>query len=243
MKLSASSADFKVRREAALVADVGVVAGVLQVLLQRMEDLRAHADGLGGAVGADRHDHELLDVDRVVGVRAAVDDVHHRHRQHVRGRPAEVAVERQAGGRRRRLGHGQADAENGVGAEPALVLRAVELHQRGVDAALVLRVHPRQRIEDLPVDRVHGLGHALAEVAALVAVAQLDRLVRAGRGARRHRRAALRAVLEHHVHLDRRVAAAIQDLAADDVDDGGHGDCLLRAGCGRGPRVLGWGRF
>ena len=32
----------------------------------------------------DRHDHELLQVDVVVGVRAAVDHVHHRHRQHVR---------------------------------------------------------------------------------------------------------------------------------------------------------------
>jgi hypothetical protein len=30
---------------------------------------------------ADRHDHEFLDVDRIVGMGAAVDDVHHRHRQ------------------------------------------------------------------------------------------------------------------------------------------------------------------
>ena len=44
MKESASSALFEVRREAALVADAGVVAGVLQVLLQRVEDLGAHAD-------------------------------------------------------------------------------------------------------------------------------------------------------------------------------------------------------
>jgi hypothetical protein len=28
------------------------------------------------------HDHEFLNVDRVVGMLAAVDDVHHRHRQH-----------------------------------------------------------------------------------------------------------------------------------------------------------------
>src|SRR3954469_21639646 len=39
----------------------------------------AGAGGEGGRAGGD--DHELLEVDRVVGVRAAVDDVHHRHRQ------------------------------------------------------------------------------------------------------------------------------------------------------------------
>ena len=64
--------------------------------------------------------------------------------------------------------------------------------------------------------------HALAEVARLVAVAQLDRLVRAGRGARRHRGAAEAAVFQQHVDLDRRVAPAIEDFASVDVDDSSH---------------------
>ena len=63
---------------------------------------------------------------------------------------------------------------------------------------------------------------ALAEI-ALAAVAQFDRLMRAGRGAGRHRGAAHRAVFQHDVDLDGRVAAAVEDFAADDVDDGGHG--------------------
>ena len=48
-----------------------------QQLLQRMEDLGAVAQRLAEARRADRQDHELLDVEAVVGVRAAVDDVHH----------------------------------------------------------------------------------------------------------------------------------------------------------------------
>ena len=36
---------------------------------------------------ADRHDHEFLEVDRIVGMHAAIDDVHHRHRQHARRVP------------------------------------------------------------------------------------------------------------------------------------------------------------
>jgi len=39
------------------------------------------AHRLGEGRRAVRHDHELLEVERVVGVGAAVDDVHHRHRQ------------------------------------------------------------------------------------------------------------------------------------------------------------------
>ena len=55
-----------------------------------------------------RHHHELLEVDAVVGVRAAVQDVHHRHGQHARRLAAEVAVERQARLGRGRLGDREA---------------------------------------------------------------------------------------------------------------------------------------
>src|SRR3979411_2818886 len=45
---------------------------------------------------ADRHDHEFLEVDRVVGMHPAVDDVHHRGRQQARRAPAHIAIERLA---------------------------------------------------------------------------------------------------------------------------------------------------
>ena len=63
------------------------------------------------------------------------------------------------------------------------------------------------------------LQHALAEVAAGVAVAKLHRLAASGRSARGHGGPALRAVLELDIGFDRRVAARIDDLAAADVDD------------------------
>ena len=55
-----------------------------RIAAQRVEDLGAGAQRLGERRQADRHHHELLEVDAAVGVRAAVQDVHHRHRQQVR---------------------------------------------------------------------------------------------------------------------------------------------------------------
>src|SRR3954471_15766413 len=83
----------QVRGKAALVADIGIVAGLLQLRLQRVEDLGAIAQALGEGRGADRQDHELLEVDRIVGMNAAVDDVHHRHRQQPRRGAADIAIE------------------------------------------------------------------------------------------------------------------------------------------------------
>jgi hypothetical protein len=111
--------------------------------LERVVGLGAPAQRLGERGGADRHDHELLEVDVVVGVLAAVEHVHHRHRQHVGVGAADVAVQRQAelvgGG----LGHGERDAEDGVGAEPDLLSvpsRSISTGRR----ALVEGVEPRR---------------------------------------------------------------------------------------------------
>ena len=45
---------------------------------------------------------------------------------------------------RRRVRHGQRDAEHGVGPEPALVRRAVERDQPGVEAGLIVQVHAQR---------------------------------------------------------------------------------------------------
>ncbi|MDT4883384.1 hypothetical protein FQZ97_1194200 [compost metagenome] len=70
---------------------------------------------------------------------------------------------------------------------------------------------------------LHGLEHALAQVAGLVAVAQLDGFARAGGGARGHGGAAHHARFQQHVAFDGGVAAAVQNFAAYDVNDGTHG--------------------
>ena len=211
----------QVGREAALVADGGAQAAVVQRLLERVEDLGAHAQAVGERRRAARHDHELLEVDRVVGVRAAVEHVHHRHGQHVGGLAAEVAPERQPLLRGRRVGGGQRDAEDRVRAEPRLVGRAVEVDQRAVEPVLVGGVAAGDRLGDLAVDVADGLGDALAQV-ALAAVAQLRGLELAGGRAGRHRGAARGSRSQDEVDLDRRVATAVEDLAGVDLLDLAH---------------------
>ena len=196
----------------------------LQLGLQRMEDFRPPAHRLGDRPGADRHHHELLEVDRVVGVCAAVDDVHHRHRQQVGGDAADIGMQRQPARIGRRLGDGETDAKDGIGPQPRLVRRAVEFDHRRVDFALLLGVDARQRVEDLAIDRFAGLADAFAAITCRVAVTLLDRLVRPRRCPRRNGGATERPVFQHDVDLDRRVAAAIENLAGVDVDDRGH-DC------------------
>ena len=139
---------------------------------------------------ADRHDHELLEVDAVVGVRAAVQDVHHRHGQHVRAVAAEVAVERQALPRRRppwrpRATRPGSRSRRGAPcwacrpARSARGRRPPGRRRRARSTACAIS----------PFTCRDRLRHALA-VPLLAAVAQLDRLELAGGRAGGHGRAA-----------------------------------------------------
>ena len=102
------------------------------------------------------------------------------------------------------------------------VRRSVEGDHRLVDRDLVLGVHAGKRVENIAIDGFDRLQDAFAAEACLVAVTQFDGLMRAGRGARRDRGAAERPVLQGDVDFDRRIAAAIQNFAGGNIDNGGH---------------------
>ncbi len=221
----------QLRGEAALVADSGGEALLLQHRLERVVDLGALLQRLAERGRADRRDHELLDVDVGVGVGAAVEDVHHRHRQQVGVGPADVAEQRQLGADRRRPGHREGDAEDRVGAEVGLVGGAVEVEHRLVDEPLVAGVEADDLRLDLVLDGGDGHLGALAAVAA-AAVAQLHGLEGAGGGAGGYGGPADRVVVEEHLDLDRGVAARVQDLAGDDGVDGSQDDCSCGGGRG-----------
>jgi hypothetical protein len=106
---------------------------------------------------------------------------------------------------------------------------AIQCNQRLVDLDLQLRIHSPNRIENLAIDRLHGLGNAFAEI-ALTAVAQLNGLMRSCGSTGRNRGAALETILQNNIHLDGGIAAAVEDLAANDVDNRGHGDLGMSAG-------------
>ena len=72
-----------------------------------MEDFGTHAEGFGEILGADGHYHEFLEVDVVIGVLAAVEDVHHWNGEDVGIAAAEVPVKRHLGG----VGGGLCDGE------------------------------------------------------------------------------------------------------------------------------------
>ena len=212
----------KVGGKAALVAHAAAQAGLVQHALEGVVDLGAPTQALGKARSTHGHDHELLEVDVVVGMHAAVENVHHGRGQQVSVDAAQVLVQRQARRLCRSAGNGQRHAQNRVGAELGLVGRTVRSDQRGIDSALVEGVEAHDGIGTLVVDVLDGLQDALAQVAALVAVAQLARLKGASRSARRHHRAAEAAVLEHDLDLDGGIAAAVENLTTVDVQNIAH---------------------
>ena len=90
---------------------------------------------------------------------------------------------------------------------------AVERNHGLVDQPLVGRVHAFQLRRNHGLDVRNGLQHALAQVVALVAVAQFHGLMLAGGSARRHNGAAQCAAFQNHVRFHGGVSARIKNFA------------------------------
>src|SRR5690606_16527558 len=176
-------------------------------------------------------DHEFLDVDVVVGVLAAVDDVHHRHRHAVLTGGAvqvgDVRVQRHTLGLGSGLGGSQGDSQDGVGAQLGLVVGTVQLDHGAVQGSLVQRVATNQQLTDGAIDVGDGLEHALAQVTALVAVAQLQRFTGTGGGTGGRAGAAEDAAFQNHIRFNGRVTAGVQYFTTLDFNDLRHDCCFL----------------
>ncbi len=226
----------EIGREPALVADPGREPALLEHRGQGVEHLGRPAHRLAAGGRAERDDHELLEVHVVVRVPAAVQDVHERHRQRHGVHPAEVAVERDLERGGGGLGRRERDAKQRVRAQLALVRRAVQLDQGAVDPGLVEGVHAEQPRRDGLEHVPHRLLDPLAPVAPGVAIPELDRLVLAGRSPRGDGRASERSARQAAVHLERGIAARVEDLARVERGDRHHGGGRLSS---RGERTVG----
>ena len=186
-----------------------------------MVNLGAHAKSLGEGLRTNRSDHEFLDVHAGVSVCAAVENVHHWHRQYVCIRATDVAVQRQCSGLCSGLGCGNGNAQDSVSAELGLVIGTVQLNQCLVNEALVVGFEASNFVGNLLVDVLNSLQNTLTLV-ALATVAQLVSLVHTGRSTGRNAGNTAGAVVKEDLGLDGWVATGIKNFAGESVDDISH---------------------
>ena len=183
-----------------------------------MEHLGTHPQGFAEALGAMGHDHEFLEIQAVGGVGAAIDHIHQRHRQQVRQRTTQIAVERQVDGVGGGVRVGQAHRQDGVRPQSTLVIASIELVHGRIHGGLVEGAEAAEGWGDPLLDVLHGLLHAFAEV-FVVAIAQFVGLVGACAGAAGHDRPAAGSPLQIQHRLHRGGAAGVEHLAGHDRID------------------------
>ena len=133
--------------------------------------------------------------------------------------PPRYRNKRHAQSFRGRFGGRQGNGQNGIGAQFALRLGAVEVEHDAIDRELIQGVHPFQFREDLFRHVLDRLGYAFAQVTFLVTVAQLECFVLAGARSGRNRGAPHRAPGQDDIDFHSWVPTRIEDLARFDLRD------------------------
>ncbi len=108
-------------------------------------------------------------------------DVHHRNRQCVSVCTTDITIQRNVKSVSGSVCYGQGNTEDGVGAELALCRSAVEFEHLVVDGALLKYVPALKCRSDDIVHVGNSLEDTLSTETVLVAVAELESLVLAGR--------------------------------------------------------------
>ena len=104
----------------------------------------------------------------------------------------------------------------------ALVFRAVQINHQAVNVDLIGRFCAEHGIGDFARNVFHGLENAFAAETSRILVAEFNRFAHAGRSARGNRRRCDNAAFKPNFRFNGRIAAAVENLTADDIDNGAH---------------------
>src|SRR2546422_9499324 len=100
-------------------------------------------------------------------MRAAVQDVHHRHRKYIRSCATKITVKWYLKTIRARACGGHRDGEDRIRTQASLVLCAIKFNHLGVDRTLIGSVHPAKGLRNLAVHVLDRHQHTLSFVALL----------------------------------------------------------------------------
>ena len=163
------------------------------------------------------HDHEFLEVDGTVRVRAAVENIHHWNGQkicgRIRGIPGKIFVERllQCDGSCARCGHGH--SQNSIGAQPRFRRRAIQRNHFVIEGTLLGSIQAGHRFANFAVGIRNCFQNSFAHIARLVSITQFQRFVLASGRARWNRRSADCAGRQRYIGFHSGIAARIDNLA------------------------------
>src|SRR3990172_6785094 len=107
-----------------------------------MKDLRPHPDRLSNAVCPCGHNHKLLQVEVIVCMFTAVQDIHEGDRKLAGISPSDITVQREGRILSSRPGHGKRDTQDGIGAQTLLVLSPIQFQHNLVNQYLLCGINP-----------------------------------------------------------------------------------------------------
>ena len=148
----------------------------MQHFRQGMKHLRAITYCLAQTARTNRQDHELLQVNTVICMHPAVNDIHHRYRHLEAVTIPQYLIQANVLITCDRLGIGQRNRQQRIGAQPSLVLGAIQFDHQAIKFSLRRCILTQHGITNHGVDVSNRLADTLATKTFAVTVAQLNRL-------------------------------------------------------------------
>ena len=133
--------------------------------LKVVKNFHAAAQSLTKGIHTNGLDHEFLNVDVVVGMGPAIENIHHRH-WHAHGaatsQRVDMPVQRYVLAGRRSLRRCQRDRQQRVGSEPRLIFGTVQIEHASIQIELIRCVDAPKTFAYLSVDEIYRFANTSA---------------------------------------------------------------------------------
>ena len=208
----------QIRCKASLIPNGGGKTSPLQHTSQSVVDLRTHLQSLPEGGCTPGHYHDLLDIHIVGSMGTAVQNVHHRHRQHIGIYASHIPVQRHVVMSCRRPGCCPGHCQHGICPQGGFIGCTVQSAHAPVDPVLIQSTLGNQRRRQHMVYIGYCLANAFPIVAAFL-IPQLHCLKHAGGCTAGHTGGTQGTVRQQHLCPDCGIPPGVQHLISSDPFD------------------------
>ena len=213
---------FQIRSKTAFITNVSVVTGSFKVLLQGVENFSTHTNSFTDRRSANRHNHEFLNVDWVISMLTAVQNIHHRNRQNMSHRTAKVTIKRKFAFFSLSFRNSHRNGENSISTEFAFVFSAIEFNHSFINVDLVIGIKTSQSVINSVINIFNGFQNTFSAKTGFVAITKFNSFVNTGRSAGRNSGTSESTALKNNISLNGRITTRINNFSSMNIYNSTH---------------------
>ena len=172
-----------------------------------MKNFGTHSDCITKSRSTNRHNHKFLKIDRIIGMRTTIDNIHHRNRQSVGINTTHITIKILTGFLSSSISHSQRNTQNSIGTQIRFIRSSIQFNHSVINRNLIGNIHTFQFFINCFINILNSFQHTFTKIQRFIIISKLTSFVNTCRSPRRNSRTSNNTIISNYFNFNSRITS------------------------------------